>query len=60
MLEDVRGSGDPTPRGGESETGFIRRTAIATPVTDTGEATVTLPLRRNRPDDKGTTLVHSN
>ncbi|KAL1130895.1 hypothetical protein AAG570_012136 [Ranatra chinensis] len=44
MLEDARS-------GNEQDVGHIRR-AVVTPVTETGDTTVTIPLRRNRTDEK--------
>lgn len=48
MLEDARKNAD----GVSSAETVVRKTAYATPVTETGDTTITLPLRK-KTDEKG-------
>lgn len=50
MLEDARKTNEGT---GEV---IVKRTAVVTPVTETGDTTITLPLRK-KTDDKGKILL---
>lgn len=47
MLEDARKEGL-----NNSSADVVRKTAVVTPVTETGDTTVTLPLRKSKPEDK--------
>lgn len=49
MLEDARKEGHST----NSTADVVRKTAVVTPVTETGDTTVTLPLRKSKPEEKG-------
>jgi len=49
MLEDVRQTGDQAP---PSESAVVKKAAVVTPFTDTGETTVSIPLRKSRTDDR--------
>lgn len=53
MLEDARKNDNSTTSNSSvNATDVVRKTAVAIPVTETGDTTVTLPLRKSRPDEK--------
>ena len=57
MLEDARKGDGNSPTTTNNTIDVVRRTAVVTPVTETGDTTVTLPLRKSRPEEKGDNFI---